>query len=105
MRRPAPAELAIARARPPSEAGGAEIIDLIRLPLNTRPTPMVPLDFEDVSRCRDLDCPHYQRCLKFCATVRWKSFHCRQCPQRSAAVEAPSVRRGTAAPLLSLLPR
>lgn len=93
---------ALSRPRPHTPGQGAEVIDLVRLPLGTRPTPMVPLDFEDVDRCRDLSCERYQACLAFCAMIRWKSFHCRQCPQRSAAVEEPKVRRP--ARLLALRP-
>jgi hypothetical protein len=60
---------------------GAEVIDLVHLPSGTRPTPIAYLDYDDVDRCREMDCVYYNQCLSFTARVRWQSFHCRQCPQ------------------------
>jgi hypothetical protein len=60
---------------------GAEVIDLVHLPSGTRPTPIAYLDYDDVDRCREMDCVYYNQCLSFTARVRWSSFHCRQCPQ------------------------
>lgn len=74
----------LALSRQPHERpsrDSAEIIDLVRLPRGTRPTPIAYVDFEEVERLRVLDCEHYQSCLAFVAEVRWKSFHCRQCPK------------------------
>ena len=59
----------------------AEVIDLVQLPRGTRPTPMAILEYHEVERCRVMDCEVYQVCLSFAARVRWKSFHCRQCPR------------------------
>ena len=74
--------------RRPEEDEGAEIIDLVQLPRGTRPTPVAYLDYEEVERCRKLDCLHYQSCLEFVARIRWKSFHCRQCPQNENRLHA-----------------
>lgn len=62
----------------------AEVIDLVHLPKGTRPTPIAYLDFEEVERLREMDCDNYQGCLAFAAEVRWRSFHCRQCPMNPA---------------------
>lgn len=76
---PPNATLALSRQR--REAEDAEIIDLVHLPAGTRPTPVAYLDYDEVSRCRVMECEHYHRCLAFAAEVRWRSFHCRQCPK------------------------
>lgn len=74
--------LALARDRHQRRTSdSAEVIDLVHLPRGTRPTPIAYLDFEEVSRLREMDCEHYQGCLTFAAEVRWRSFHCRQCPE------------------------
>ena len=74
--------------RPNDDGGGAEIIDLVRLPRGTRPTPVAYLDYDEVERCREMECGYYQSCLEFAARVRWKSFHCRQCPQNAHRLHA-----------------
>ena len=66
----------------------AEVIDLVQLPLGSRPTPIAYLDYEEIQRTRVLSCGSYQRCLSFAAQVRWKSFHCRQCPQHPTKVSS-----------------
>ncbi len=73
------APLTVPRGRSASDE--AEVIDLVHLPRGTRPTPIAFIDYEEVSRCRVLDCELYASCLAFAASVHWKSFHCRQCPQ------------------------
>lgn len=91
--------LALARQRHERrDEDSAEIIDLVRLPRGTRPTPIASVGFEEVERLRVLDCDHYQSCLAFVAQVRWRSFHCRQCPksperqqQAAPASEAPAA--------------
>ena len=79
----------------------AEIIDLVHLPRGTRPTPIAYLDFEEVERLRVMRCHFYQDCLTFAAEVKWRSFHCRQCPENPArasqGVEDEGLRDGTAA--------
>lgn len=79
---------------------GAEIIDLVHLPQGTRPTPIAYLEYDDVDRCREMDCGYYNQCLSFTARVRWNSFHCRQCPQyramRGEAVDESVRERGPA---------
>ncbi|MCB9653077.1 MAG: hypothetical protein H6729_02950 [Deltaproteobacteria bacterium] len=72
--------LAIGRVTGRSEPNQAEVIDLVHLPRGTRPTPIAYLDYEEVERCRHLNCDFYQSCLAFASHVRWRSFHCRQCP-------------------------
>ncbi|MCA9553791.1 MAG: hypothetical protein KC933_27375 [Myxococcales bacterium] len=62
----------------------AEIIDLVHLPRGTRPTPIAYLDFEEVERLRVMSCGFYQDCLTFAAEVKWRSFHCKQCPENPA---------------------
>lgn len=72
----------------------AEVIDLVRLPAGTRPTPVAYLDFQEVKSCRVMECEHYQTCLNFAAEVRWRSFHCKQCPKhpdRKTPGAEPSV--------------
>lgn len=66
------------RARAVDEA---EIIDLVRLPTGTRPTPVAYLEYGEIASCRVMGCEHYQTCLTFAAEVRWRSFHCKQCPK------------------------
>ena len=73
----------------------AEIIDLVHLPRGTRPTPIAYLDYEEVPRCRALDCEFYQKCLEFAARVRWRSFHCRQCPQSCEPSTSCSLARAS----------
>lgn len=81
----APRALAVPRPAPPDDDGGfAEVIDLVQLPLGARPTPVASVDWDEVPRLRVLDCESYQRCLSFVSRVRWKSFHCRQCPRNPA---------------------
>lgn len=81
--------LAVSRSKGETrEDGHAEVIDLVQLPSGTRPTPIAYLDYEDVERCRFMDCEHYQNCLAFAAEVRWRSFHCRQCPKNPERVSA-----------------
>ena len=65
----------------------AEIIDLVQLPIGARPTPLAWVDWDEVPVLRILDCESYQRCLGFASQVRWKSFHCRQCPRNPARGE------------------
>ena len=76
----------------------ADIIDLVQLPRGTRPTPIAYLDYDEVQSRRQMDCDYYHSCLSFAARVRWKSFHCRQCPQHPdradhvvETVDEPSV--------------
>lgn len=76
-RRPEPPE----RPERAERADGAEVIDLVHLPRGTRPTPIAYLEYDEVGQCRSMDCDFYAQCLAFAARVRWKSFHCRQCPQ------------------------
>jgi hypothetical protein len=87
-------------ARGSTAADEAEIIDLVHLPRGTRPTPIASIEYEEVGRCRVLDCEHYARCLAFAASVHWKSFHCRQCPEhpdrRARAVSPPTPPGGSA---------
>jgi hypothetical protein len=83
----------LALAREPVE--DAEIIDLVRLPTGTRPTPVAYLDYEEISRCRVMDCEHYTTCLAFAAEVRWRSFHCRQCPHHPDRREPRPERAGS----------
>lgn len=59
----------------------AEVIDLVHIPAGTRPTPFAGLDYDEVMRCRVLDCGTYSDCLNFAARLQWPSFHCRQCPK------------------------
>jgi hypothetical protein len=59
----------------------SEVIDLVHLPPGTRPTPFASIDYEEVYRCRVLDCGTYNACLAFAARLQWPSFHCRQCPK------------------------
>jgi hypothetical protein len=59
----------------------ADVIDLVHLPHGTRPTPFASLEYEEVQRCRVLDCGTYAACLAFAARLQWPSFHCRQCPK------------------------
>lgn len=74
--------LALSRQRHQSDAlDEAEVIDLVHLPRGTRPTPIAYLDFEEIERLRVMECDTYQGCLTFASEVRWRSFHCRQCPK------------------------
>lgn len=73
--------VAVPRRAPNDDGELAEVIDLVQLPLGARPTPLAYVDWEEVPRVRVLSCDSYQRCLGFVARVRWKSFHCRQCPR------------------------
>jgi hypothetical protein len=73
--------LAVARSKTDARRQDADIIDLVQLPRGTRPTPIAYLDYDEVQTRRQMDCDYYQSCLSFAARVRWKSFHCRQCPQ------------------------
>jgi hypothetical protein len=91
----APRALAIPRSTPASDEL-AEVIDLVQLPHGARPTPLAYIDWEEVPRLRVLDCESYRRCLGFVSRVRWKSFHCRQCPRNPArsGEEAPPAPAG-----------
>lgn len=89
--------LAVARGKTDRHTD-ADIIDLVQLPRGTRPTPIAYLDYDEVQTRRQMDCDYYHSCLSFAARVRWKSFHCRQCPQHpervtdtSNEVETPTV--------------
>ncbi|MGF1511724.1 MAG: hypothetical protein ACFB9M_19690 [Myxococcota bacterium] len=88
---PQRATLALARERSDQDA---EVIDLVRLPPGTRPTPVAYLDYEEVSKCRVMECQHYQTCLTFAAEVRWRSFHCRQCPHHPDRNSSPTPENG-----------
>ena len=94
---------ALAIPRPPSsdDAELAEVIDLVQIPLGARPTPVAYVDWEEVPRLRVLECESYQRCLSFVAQVRWKSFHCRQCP-RSPNRVSPSETEAAGGILVDL---
>lgn len=72
----------------------ADVIDLIPLPRSTRPIPIAYLDYDEIERCRQMACTEYAKCLAFAARVRWKSFHCRQCPH---AKESTKENMGEAA--------
>lgn len=80
----------------------AEVIDLVHLPPGTRPTPFASLEFDEVNRCRVLDCGTYDACLSFAARLQWPSFHCRQCPKYALgcgtreAYELNTARRSAA---------
>ncbi|MEE2901528.1 MAG: hypothetical protein VYC39_04330 [Myxococcota bacterium] len=63
-----------------SNAPRAQIINLSVLPVNARPIPFASLDFEEVPKTRQLECPGYHRCLEFVASIRWQGFSCRRCP-------------------------
>ena len=82
-RQPGGSTLALSRTERRDE-DEAEVIDLVHLPRGTRPTPIAYLDVEEVDRLRILSCDFYADCLAFAAEVRWRSFHCRQCPQNPA---------------------
>jgi len=87
--------LAVSRHR--NEPRDAEVIDLVHLPTGTRPTPIAYIDYEEVGRLRVMECEHYQQCLQFAAEVRWRSFHCRQCPKNPERVRSRDPDPGTAA--------
>jgi len=91
--------MAVSRQRRPDDA---EVIDLVHLPPGTRPTPVAYLDYEEISRCRVLECEHYQRCLAFAAEVRWRSFHCRQCPKNPDRIGADPEREDRTATVIRL---
>lgn len=79
--------LAVTRGKAVSRQQDADIIDLVQLPRGTRPTPIAYLDYDEVQTRRQMDCDYYHACLSFAARVRWKSFHCRQCPQHPERVD------------------
>lgn len=85
----------VALARPrdeyPSE-DSADVIDLVHLPRGTRPTPIASVHFEEVERLRVLECEDYQGCLTFVSEVKWRSFHCRQCPKNPDRIGAQSAQ-------------
>lgn len=86
--------------RPRTPRDDADVIDLVHLPTGTRPTPVAYLDYEEIARCRVMECEHYQTCLAFAAEVRWRSFHCRQCPKNPDRIGSKkSVPEGTLVPL------
>jgi hypothetical protein len=70
-----------------SDDDRAEVIDLVHLPPGTRPTPFASVEYDEVLRCRVLDCGTYAECLSFAARLQWPSFHCRQCPKYGFAYE------------------
>jgi hypothetical protein len=79
----------------------AEVIDLVQLPPGTRPTPFASIEYEEVNRCRVLDCGAYATCLNFAARLQWPSFHCRQCPRYtfdSRELELARARERAGAP-------
>ncbi|MBX2812303.1 MAG: hypothetical protein KTR25_10860 [Myxococcales bacterium] len=86
----APRALALPR-RPHRDEQLAEVIDLVMLPLGARPTPVAYVEWEEVPLLRVLACESYHRCLAFAAQVRWKSFHCRQCPRNPVCGEGRSL--------------
>lgn len=84
--------VAVARARREGPGSSyAEVIDLVHLPRGTRPTPIAFLEYEEVNRCRVMDCMFYQQCLNFAARVQWRSFHCRQCPHHPDRVAGARI--------------
>lgn len=85
-----PRALAVPRPSHPEDEHLAEVIDLVQLPHGARPTPLASVDWEEVPRLRVLACESYHRCLSFVAEVRWKSFHCRQCPRNPARIGTPA---------------
>ncbi len=102
--------LAVSRSPDGIRQDEAEVIDLVKLPLGTRPTPICSVEFDEVPSLRQMDCDHYQRCLGFAAQVRWRSFHCKQCPRHphrvakdpSAAHQAPRPLPDNVIPLREL---
>ncbi|HJL42980.1 MAG TPA: hypothetical protein RMG48_16870 [Myxococcales bacterium LLY-WYZ-16_1] len=99
---PSGGTLPLFRNRPGSRPSDeAEVIDLVRLPAGTRPTPVAYLDFHEIQACRVLTCEHYQTCLNFAAEVRWRSFHCKQCPKHPDR-RAAGAAEGTEAPVIRL---
>ena len=72
----------------------AEVIDLVLLPHGARPTPLAYVDWDEVPKLRILACDSYPRCLAFVAQVRWKSFHCRQCPRNPTSCSSPHPSTG-----------
>ena len=100
--------LAVSRPRREGhETDHAEVIDLVQLPSGTRPTPIAYLEYEEVERCRHMDCEHYFRCLTFAAQVKWRSFHCRQCsknPERNETIvhQPEDEDRNLLAPVIKL---
>jgi len=72
---------ALAVAREDERREGAEIIDLVHLPVGARPQPRAELDYEEVEDARLMHCASYNDCLAFAASVRWQGFHCRRCPR------------------------
>ena len=97
--------LALSRTRHEASEDSADIIDLVHLPRGTRPTPIAYLDFEEVERLRIMECEHYHNCLTFAAEVKWRSFHCRQCPEnpeRAGQDDGSGPRPARAATILKL---
>ncbi len=82
---------AVAVERTSENDDRAEVIDLVHLPPGTRPTPFASIEYDEVNRCRVLDCGTYNECLSFAARVQWPSFHCRQCPKYAFACESESA--------------
>lgn len=97
-----PRALAIPRPAHGDDAELAEVIDLVQLPLGARPTPLAYIEWEEVPRLRVLECDSYRRCLGFVSRVRWKSFHCRQCPRNPARAGEPAPSEAGA--LVDILP-
>jgi len=66
--------------KPVHQGERAQIINLSALPNGARPMPFASLDYEEVPRARQLECPGYHRCLEFVASIKWQGFSCRRCP-------------------------
>jgi len=63
--------------------------------------------FEEVERLRVLECEDYQGCLTFVSEVKWRSFHCRQCPKNpdrlgATAPQEEARAAGHNAPIIKL---
>ena len=93
--------LAVAEKREETLEDEAEVFDLVQLPSGTRPTPFANIDYDEVTRCRVLDCGTYNQCLSFAARLQWPSFHCRQCPKYAfepSEIERLRARQFSSAP-------
>lgn len=93
--------LAVAEKREETADDEAEIFDLVQLPSGTRPTPFASIEYDEVTRCRVLDCGTYNQCLNFAARLQWPSFHCRQCPKYAfepSEIERLRARQFSSAP-------
>lgn len=85
----------LARTREPEQGAdeGAEIIDLVQLPIGARPMPRVELEPEEVDDARALDCENYNGCLAVAAQAKWPGFHCRRCPTFDRILAEPREAR------------